>query len=292
MTEELDRASDALACADAAVARGVRTLTAGGIDEQQVIAYDVTHTAAGVAAGLAALEYGARGEIEQRLACAFVADVVADLAAKLAGRAAQWGVEPDALAPAEPFVTEHRDPASMAALCGEDGPRHLGEEFELARETFHRFAENEIRPHAEHVHRTNGDIPESIIGGLAELGGFGMSVPEEYGGFATGGESDYMGMVVATEELSWGSLGIGGSLITRPEILTRSLVHGGTEEQKKRWLPKLATGELLAAVAVTEPDFGSDVAGIVTAAAPVDGGWVVNGVKTWCTFAARADVLM
>jgi (2S)-methylsuccinyl-CoA dehydrogenase len=101
-----------------------------------------------------------------------------------------------------------------------------------------------------------------------------------------------MGMVVATEELSWGSLGIGGSLITRPEILTRALVYGGTEEQKRHWLPKLASAEVLAAVAVTEPDFGSDVAGIVTSAAPTEGGWLVNGVKTWCTFAARSDVLM
>ena len=101
-----------------------------------------------------------------------------------------------------------------------------------------------------------------------------------------------MGMVVATEELSWGSLGIGGSLITRPEILTRALVHGGTEEQKKQWLPRLASAEVLAAVAVTEPDFGSDVAGIVTSATPAEGGWLINGVKTWCTFAARADVLM
>jgi (2S)-methylsuccinyl-CoA dehydrogenase len=119
-----------------------------------------------------------------------------------------------------------------------------------------------------------------------------MSVPEEYGGFATGGEADYMGMVVATEELSWASLGAGGSLITRPEILTRAIVHGGTEEQKQRWLPLLASAEVMGAVAVTEPDFGSDVAGVVTSAVPVEGGWLINGVKTWCTFAARADVLM
>jgi (2S)-methylsuccinyl-CoA dehydrogenase len=100
-------------------------------------------------------------------------------------------------------------------------------------------------------------------------------------------------MVVATEELSRGSLGAGGSLITRPEILTRALVRGGTEEQKHEFLPKIASGELMVAVAVTEPDFGSDVAGLkVTAQKQDDGSYLVNGVKTWCTFAARADVLM
>ena len=130
------------------------------------------------------------------------------------------------------------------------------------RETFHRFAEDKIRPVAEHVHRKNLDIPEDVIAGLAELGGFGLSVPEEYGGFAPGGEQDYIGMVVATEELSWGSLGVGGSLITRPEILTRAIVQGGTEEQKQRWLPRIATGELMVGVMVTEPDYGSDVAGV------------------------------
>ncbi len=99
-------------------------------------------------------------------------------------------------------------------------------------------------------------------------------------------------MVVATEELSRGSLGVGGSLITRPEILTRALLAGGTEEQKHAWLPRLATAEVMAAVAVTEPDFGSDVAGVKVTATPTDGGWLINGVKTWCTFGARADVLM
>jgi (2S)-methylsuccinyl-CoA dehydrogenase len=117
-------------------------------------------------------------------------------------------------------------------------------------------------------------------------------VPEEFGGFATGGESDYLGMVIATEELTWGGLGIGGSLITRPEILTRALVNGGTLEQKQRWLPQLASAETLAAVAVTEPDFGSDVAGLTTSATRTEGGWLINGTKTWCTFAARANVLM
>src|SRR5207302_7102263 len=84
----------------------------------------------------------------------------------------------------------------------------------------------------------------------------------------------------------------GGSLITRPEILTRALLKGATEEQKQEWLPKLASGEVMAAVAVTEPDFGSDVAGIKVTAVRDGDDYVINGVKTWCTFAGRADVLM
>ena len=144
-------------------------------------------------------------------------------------------------------------------------------DFELVGDTFRRFAEDRIKPVAEHVHRTNADVPEDVIAGLAEMGGFGLSVPEEYGGFAAGGESDYMGMVVATEELSRGSLGIGGSLITRPEILTRAIVRGGTEEQKRHWLPKLADGSAMVAVAVTEPDFGSNAGGVKTTAVRAPG---------------------
>ncbi len=290
---DLAAAADALALAQSVVDTGIAALVvAGGPDEAQVLAYDIAHAAAAVRAAEAGLSYGSYGAVEARIACAFAADALADLASRTVGRSGDWGVDPDWLAPAEPFVSTFRDPAFLASLADEPGSRHLDSDFELVRETFHRFAEEQIRPRAEHIHRANTDIPEEIITGMAEMGGFGMSVPEEYGGFATGGEADYMGMVVATEELSWGSLGAGGSLITRPEILTRALVHGGTEQQKQEWLPRLATADVMGAVAVTEPDYGSDVAGVVTSATRTEGGWLINGVKTWCTFAARADVLM
>src|ERR1019366_975517 len=210
----------------------------------------------------------------------------------IVGREGAFATTPDWLEEARGFLSTFRDPGDLASLGGTEGDRHLDPDFELVRETFHRFAVEQIRPHAERIHRANADIPEEIITGLAEMGALGLSIPEEYGGFATGGASDYMGMVVGTEELSWGSLGARGSLIPRPEILSRALVAGGTDEQKQMWLPRLASGDVMNAVAVTEPDFGSDVAAIVTAATRTSGGWLVNGVKTWCTFAARADVLM
>jgi (2S)-methylsuccinyl-CoA dehydrogenase len=288
----LQAAREAVDAAHIVVDGAARTL-GKDIDGRQVVAYDIAHAAAAMELAKAMLDYGEKGEVEAKLACAFVADAVHDLAGKVLGREEDWATKPGALDATLPFVTAFRDPAFLASLVGEEGPRHLDADFEMVQDTFRRFAEDKVRPVAEHIHRTNADIPEDVIGGLAEMGGFGLSVPEEYGGFASGGESDYLGMVVATEELSRGSLGAGGSLITRPEILTRALVRGGTEEQKHEFLPKIASGEVMVAVAVTEPDFGSDVAGLkVTAQKQDDGSYVVNGVKTWCTFAARADVLM
>jgi (2S)-methylsuccinyl-CoA dehydrogenase len=281
--------------AEASLADG--KLSVAKLDEHQVIAYDLAHAAAAVEAGRVMNRYAEHGETESMLARAFVADAVSDIVARLIGREQLWGVDPAVLAPAHDFVAAHRAPEfleSLADRCAKHGtgPTHLDADFELVAETFRRFAEDKIRPVAEHVHRTNADVPEDIISGLAEIGGFGLSVPEDYDGFATGGESDYIGMVVATEELSRGSLGIGGSLVTRPEILTRALVAGGTEAQKQAWLPRIASGELMVGIMVTEPDYGSDVAGVKVAATPTDGGWLVNGVKTWATFAGRADVLM
>jgi len=264
----------------------------GGVDANETLAYDVAHAASALSTARATLAYAAYGDTEADLTFAFLALALSDLAGRVLGREVQWGAAKDWYEPFAEFVTTYRDPTFLARLAETPGDRHLDQDFAMVAEVFHRFADEQVRPHAEHVHRTNADIPESIIEGLNELGGFGLSVPEEFGGFATGGESEYLGMVIATEELSWGGLGIGGSLITRPEILTRALVNGGTPDQKKHWLPRLASAQTLAAIAVTEPDYGSDVAGLSTTATRTSGGWLINGTKTWCTFAARADVLM
>lgn len=267
------------------------------LDDHQVAAYDLAHAAAALEGCSVMVDYGAHGELEEMLCVAFVADALAEIQARLIGREEAWGAAPNALGATSDFVTTYRDPKSLCALADRvavagTGPAHLDDEFDMVRDTFHRFAADKIRPVAEHIHRENADIPEEIISGLAEIGGFGLSVPEAYGGFAVGGESDYLAMVVATEELSWGSLGAGGALITRPEILTRAIVKGGTEEQKHGWLPAIASGERVVGVMVTEPDYGSDVAGVKVAATPTGGGYLINGVKTWCTFAGRADTLM
>ncbi|MEI7654212.1 MAG: acyl-CoA dehydrogenase family protein [Actinomycetota bacterium] len=290
---EIQHAHQLVTTAQGIVDHGVRRLAElGGVDAQQSFAYDLSHAASAIATSRSALAYAAHGTTEANLALGFVGLAVSDLATRILGHEKLWGLDATWSVPFAEFLSTYRDANFLSSLAETTGDSHLGEEFGMVASTFHRFAEQEVRPHAEHVHRSNGDIPESIIKGLTELGGFGLSVPEEYGGFASGGEADYLGMVVATEELTWGGLGIGGSLITRPEILTRALVSGGTEEQKSYWLPRLASAETLAAVAVTEPDFGSDVASLTTSATKTEGGWIINGTKTWCTFGARANVLM
>ena len=295
---DIHTAASIISTARGMVDKAIASLVAkGGPDAQQTLAYDIAHVAAQVETARSLLDYGAKGTVEGNITCAFTADMAHDFITRLIGREALWGVQVADLAFANEFLNTYREPAFLASLADVQGPRHLADDFEMVQDTFRSYAMKVIAPKAEHVHRHNDDVPEDVIAGLAEIGAFGLSVPVEYEGFSEGGEGEYMASVIATEELSRGSLGIGGSLITRPEILTRALVKGGTEEQKHEWLPKLATAEVLSAVAVTEPDYGSDVAGLKTTAVEAAGpngeaGWRINGVKTWCTFGARANVLM
>jgi len=161
----------------------------------------------------------------------------------------------------------------------------------LLRATLREFAVREIKPHAQRIHREDLDVPDEVIAGVARLGLLGSSIPSAYGGALDADDSK--SMLIATEELSRVSLGGAGSLITRPAILVRALLRAGTEEQRRKWLPVIASGEKLVAVAVTEADHGSDVANIVCRATQMSNGdWEIDGTKLWCTFAGRSELLM
>jgi predicted NBD/HSP70 family sugar kinase len=268
------------------------------IDEQQSVAYDLASVASAVARP-GTCSTGASGARPRRCwRWSYAADVAVDLKARASGREAAWGLPADLLVGEAAAIAAGRDPGVLDDLAervlatGEAGGRHLPEDLEMVRQTFRRFAEDKVAPIAEHVHRHDEDIPEDVIKGLAELGCFALSIPEEHGGFASGGEDELLNMVLVTEELSRGSLGVAGSLITRPEIIGTAILKGGTEEQKARWLPPIAAGEKMCGVAVTEPDYGSDVAGVKVTARRDGDDWVIDGVKTWCTFAGRAEYLL
>jgi len=294
VSDALETASRHLSAACAVDGR----VDAGLLDEHQAAAYDLASLSSALVAARALSQLGDPDELQAQLALVAAADVAADLLARTAGREADFGLARDPLAAVADALAAGRDTAMLGELgdrvlaTGEAGPRHLDEDLEMVRSTFRRFAEDKVMPVAEHVHRADEDIPEDIISGLAELGCFALSIPEEHGGFASGGEDELLNMVLVTEELSRGSLGVAGSLITRPEIIGTAILKGGTDAQKATWLPAIASGERMCAVAVTEPDFGSDVAGVKTTARRDGDHWVLDGVKTWCTFAGRAEYLL
>jgi len=149
-----------------------------------------------------------------------------------------------------------------------------------------KFADSEVIGHAQSWHRTNSYIPLEIITQMAELGVFGLTIPEEFGGMGLGKES----MCVVSEELSRGYIGV-GSLGTRSEIAAELILGGGTEAQKRQWLPKIASGEVLPTAVFTEPNTGSDLASLKTRATRSGDVYKVNGNKTWITHPVRADLM-
>jgi (2S)-methylsuccinyl-CoA dehydrogenase len=161
------------------------------------------------------------------------------------------------------------------------------EMLEEVRAQFAKFSDQKVIPIAQDVHRQDKLIPMDILEQMAELGVFGLTIPEEYGGLGL----SKVAMCVVTEELSRGYIGV-GSLGTRSEIAAELIMGGGTEAQKREWLPKLASGEVLSTAVFTEPNNGSDLANLTTRAVKqADGSYVVSGAKTWITHAVRADVM-
>lgn len=166
------------------------------------------------------------------------------------------------------------------------GASGLDEELEMIREQFRRFALEKVEPYAHDWHLKDELIPMAIIEELAEMGVFGLTIPEEYGGFGMSKSS----MCVVSEELSRGYIGV-GSLGTRSEIAAELIICGGTEEQKQKWLPRLASAETLPTAVFTEPNVGSDLGALRTRAVKTGDDWEVTGNKTWITHAARTQVM-
>ena len=324
--EQLQQAATALAAVQKALDYALADLkqraqkadgkiSAALLDQHQLISYDLALSTAEATGARFALDYAARARaahnpgaeltLEERFALLFSAEALQGIRNRLSARPADFGIDAALLsnsvdaAVVRDFCLAQLGAAKVAELGqlmraqdGVTGAYLLDDHHEMMRETFRRVAEEVVMPLAEEVHRHDLDIPATIIDQLKELGCFGISIPERFGGIQSDDQEDNLGMIVVTEELSRGSLGAAGSLITRPEILSKALLKGGTEAQKMKWLPQLASGDLLCAVAVTEPNYGSDVANMRLKATKTEGGWLLNGAKTWCTFGGRAGVLL
>jgi len=171
-----------------------------------------------------------------------------------------------------------------ATMFGASG---LDEELEMIRDQFRRYAVDKVEPRAHDWHLKDELIPMEVVEELAEMGVFGLTIPENLGGFGLSKAS----MVVVSEELSRGYIGV-GSLATRSEIAAELILCGGTDEQKSHWLPKIASGEILPTAVFTEPNTGSDLAALRTRAVKGENGdYRITGNKTWITHAARAHVM-
>ncbi|WP_457798440.1 acyl-CoA dehydrogenase family protein [Methylocystis sp. S23] len=180
-------------------------------------------------------------------------------------------------------LAELIDHHSAAETIGASG---LDETLEAIRSEMRKFAADNVVPYAQEWHAKNEYIPLEVISGLAELGVFGLTIPEEYGGSGMG----KIAMCVVSEELSRAYIGV-GSLGTRSEIAGELILVGGTEEQKNKYLPKIASGEILPTAVFTEPNNGSDLAGLRTRAVREGDVYKVTGNKTWITHPVRADVM-
>ena len=265
----------------------------------------VAHLVAWMATHLAALEaLAARPPAGERAMLA-VDVAVAQLLGELGHGIAMAPGEvarPDALgldAEAAAFLADRAVAASiaaggvvarerLAAALDEDflAPSYGDEAIDAMAAQIRRFARERVAPHAQAWHRDDALIPLEIVREIAALGVFGLTVPEEFGGLGLGKAA----MCATTEELSAAHLAT-GSLATRSEIAGELIRTGGTDAQRKRWLPAIADGTCLPTAVFTEPDTGSDLANLRTRAVRDGEGWRISGAKTWITHAARADLM-
>lgn len=276
------------------------------LDEKQVVSYELAMAYAEYRATQVAWEKfaGQAADTQSALCAVYMASAIQSIKTRLEPLLPEFDIEQAGFDQIfydqglRSALQVHLAPEYMALigqqvieLEGEVGQISIDDDKAMMQSAFRRLAADIIEPKAESIHRQDLTVPEEILQPLREMGVFGISVPEQYGGTAPDDEADNLSMIVVTEALSEASLAAAGSLITRPEILTRALLSGGTQEQKSHYLPQIASGEKLCGIAITEPDYGSDVAGLTLKASPVEGGWLLNGAKSWCTFAGKAQLL-
>ncbi|WP_029032546.1 acyl-CoA dehydrogenase family protein [Salinarimonas rosea] len=220
-----------------------------------------------------------QSEIVRLPALGLTATDVAGLVTPALEQLVESGNTPQARARLATLIREGQGSATV----GDPG---LDETLEAIRSEMRRFSQAEVEPHAHEWHLANAYIPLEIIEKMAELGVFGLTIPEEYGGLGLSKVS----MCVVSEELSRGYIGV-GSLGTRSEIAAELILGGGTDAQKSRFLPGIASGDILPTAVFTEPNVGSDLASLRTKATLDGEVWRVNGNKTWITHPVRADLM-
>jgi len=289
-----------------------RVEAVGGVDEAQHVAHGLAWLATTVE-GLRQMtvwaerlqEGGRLGEMERLLLGAALAEYLAQIAGGIPMsqveiiRPEALGVPRDEIRAFEDAVADliaagssEKVKARLAQLIADQqgattyGDSGLDELLLEMHEQMRRFSEAEVVPHAHEWHLNNEYIPLDLVTKLAELGVFGLTIPEELGGLGLGKEA----MCVVSEELSRGYIGV-GSLGTRSEIAGELILHNGTEEQKQQYLPKIATGEILPTAVFTEPNTGSDLASLKTRAVKDGDIYKVTGQKTWITHPVRADLM-
>ena len=313
----LQRAERAVASADKvlqAAKAGVRAKVAeaGGIDNAQHAAHGLAWLATAVE-GLRQMHvWGTRlsgegrfGEFEQLILAAAFAEYLAQISGGIPMSQLEF-VRPEALGVSRADVRRFEDDVAdmIAAGSTQDikarladliaaqpnaatfGDSGLDETHSAIHDQMRKFSQAEVVPHAHEWHLKNEYIPLEVIGKVAELGVFGLTLPEEYGGLALGKEA----MCVVSEELSRGYIGV-GSLGTRSEIAGELILNNGTDEQKAKYLPLIATGEMLPTAVFTEPNTGSDLASLKTRAVKDGDTYKVTGQKTWITHPVRADLM-
>ncbi|MEQ1712854.1 MAG: acyl-CoA dehydrogenase family protein [Hyphomicrobium sp.] len=318
----LAAAAGAVAAADKVLAAGkagvrIKVQEMGGVDAAQHAAHGLAWLATTVEAlrqmhawGTALEGEGRFGEFEQLLLAAAFGEYLPQIAGGIPMSQLEI-IRPAAMGIASKDIRQFED--SVAALVVEGGSESikarlaeliaaqpnatsfgdagLDETHAAIQDQMRRFSLAEVVPHAHEWHLKNEYIPMEIVQHVGELGVFGLTIPEEFGGMGLGKQA----MCVVSEELSRGYIGV-GSLGTRSEIAGELILNNGTPEQKERYLPRIASGEILPTAVFTEPNTGSDLASLKTRATKtrntqIGDGYVVTGQKTWITHPVRADLM-